>query len=382
MVAAGKSDMSKRTPIAEPMLTEEDVQSVAESVRSGWISGRGRYVEEFEKGFAGWLGAKHGVATSSGTSALHLALASLRIGPGSEVVIPAFSMAAIPFAVSYTGAKIVLADSEPLTWNIDPKKIEEKITERTRAIVAMHTYGHPADMDPIIEVARRHELHIIEDCAEAHGAEYKGAKVGTIGDIGCFSFFANKIITTGEGGMIVTGDPKLAEMAKTLRDMAFSRDPSRKFLHEHIGFNYRLTNMQAALGIAQLKRIDQFIEIRRNNAKRYNAALKDIRGISLPPETSYAKNVYWMYSILVNRNVYGISRDELMRRLQQEYGIETIPFFVPVNRQPAYLGLVAGEGHPVADSLSAAGLNLPSGNTLIAEQVEHVAAAIWSLGKT
>lgn len=373
--------MNRKILVAEPMLAEEDVERVAEAIRSGWISGRGRFVEQFEAGFAKWLGTHYAVATSSGTSALHLALATLGIGPGSEVIIPTFSMAAIPFSVSYTGAKPVLVDSEASTWNIDPKKIEEKITPKTKAIVVMHTYGHPADMDPILEVSRKHDLYVVEDAAEAHGAQYKSRKVGAIGDIGCFSFFANKIITTGEGGMVVTSDSEIAERARILRDMAFSRDPSRKFLHEFIGFNYRMTNMQAALGTAQLRRIDEFIDIRRKNAHAYNALLEHVEGVSRPPEASWAKNVYWMYSILVSKDRYGTSREDLMRSLQESYGVETRPFFVPVHRQPPYLDLGGGENFAIAEDLSVSGLNLPSGNTLTTNQVQYVADAIVTLGK-
>jgi len=371
----------KKVPIAEPALNEKDVAYVSEAIRSSWISGRGRYVAKFEGDFVKWLGADFGVATSSGTTALHLALATLGIGAGDEVVVPAFSMASIPFAVSYTGAKPILADSEWSTWNIDPNKIEEKVTERTKAIVVMHTYGHPVNMNPVLKIARNYNLYVIEDAAEAHGAEYKNKKVGTIGNIGCFSFFANKIITTGEGGMLVTHDPEIAEKASVLRDMAFDRDPSRKFLHKYIGFNYRLTNIQAALGLAQLERIDEFVNIRRKNAQIYNKLLKNVEGILTPPEANWAKNVYWMYSILIDEEIYGRSRDQLMESLKEEYNIETRPFFVPISQQPPYEKLFRNQKYPIAEKLSIMGLNLPSGNTLTKEQVEYVASAIASLGK-
>lgn len=373
------SEIHKKIPIAEPMLIEQDVKQVAEAIKSGWISGRGPFVKKFEDEFAKWLGIDYGVTTSSGTSALHLALVTLEVGPEDEVIIPAFSMGAIAFAVSYTGAKPVLVDSEWSTWNIDPKKIKEKVTRRTKAIIVMHTYGHPSDMDPILEVSSKCGLYVVEDAAEAHGAQYKGKKVGTIGDIGCFSFFANKIITTGEGGMIVTRDPKLAEGARILRDMAFEKDPSRKFLHKSIGFNYRMTNMQAALGSAQLKRIDEFIKIRRRNAKLYNTLLQGVEGISRPPEANWAKSVYWMYSILVDKKSYGISHEQLMNFLAQKYGIETRPFFVPIHLQPAYGSLYSGKNFPISEELSISGLNLPSGNTLTPDQVKYVASAIISL---
>lgn len=371
----------KNVPLAEPMLADLDVAYVTEAVKSGWVSGRGPFIKRFEEEFSQWLGAEYGVATSSGTTALHLALATLRVGPRDEVLIPAFSMASIAFAVSYTGAKPVLVDSDWLTWNLDPGKIEKKVTGNSKAIVVMHTYGHPGDMDPVLEIARKYGLYVVEDAAEAHGAEYKGIKVGTLGDVGCFSFFANKIITTGEGGMLVTSDAQLAERAQVLRDLAFDKDPSRKFFHKCIGFNYRLTNVQAALGLAQLERINKFIEVRRENAKLYNDLLKDVEGISLPPEMVWAKNVYWMYSILVDKDAYGLDRDQMMALLKENYGVETRPFFVPINQQPAYAELYGNENFPVAEGLSTMGLNLPSGNTLTREQAEYVASTIASLSR-
>jgi len=370
-----------RIPIAEPSLTEEDVRYVVEAIRSGWVSGRGLYVRRFEETFARWLGANCAVATTSGTTALHLALATLGIGERDEVIIPALSMGAIPFAASYVGAKPVLDDSELQTWNMDPSRIKEKITRRTKAIIVMHTYGHPANMDPILEVAREHDLYVIEDAAEAHGAEYKGEKAGTMGDMACFSFFANKIVTTGEGGMVVTDNSELADKAKVLRDLAFDRDPSRKFLHKHIGFNYRLTNIQAALGFAQMSRIERFIETRRRNAKLYSSLLREVEGIILPPEAPWAKNVYWMYSILINKDAYGTTRDQAMKTLKERYNIETRPFFVPIHQQPAYSGCYSGETYPVAEGLSGKGMNLPSGNTLTESQVEHVVDAIREIGR-
>lgn len=371
----------ERIPVSEPALGDEDIEYVTRALRSGWISGRGLYVNEFEERFAKWLGTSHAVTTSSGTTALHLALASLEIGPKDEVIIPAFSMAAIPFAVTYTGARSILVDSEWSTWNLDPNKIEEKITDKTKAIIVMHTYGHPVDMDPILKIAKRFQLYLIEDAAEAHGAEYKGIKVGSIGDLGCFSFFANKIITTGEGGMVVTNDSHLAERAKILRNMAFDKSSASKFAHKYVGFNYRMTNIQAALGLAQMKRINKFIEIRRTSANFYNTLLKRVEGVSPPPEAKWAKNVYWMYSILVDEETYGLNRDDLMKLLIEKYSVETRPFFVPIHRQPVYQNFYQGQRYGVAEKLSAIGLNLPSSNTLTKEQIERVADGIISLSK-
>lgn len=371
----------KKILIAEPQITELDIKYVIKALKSTWISGRGPYIERFEETFTEWLGADYGIATSSGTTALHLALAALEIGPKDEVIIPAFSMASLAFAVSYTGAKIRLVDAEQSTWNMDPHKIEEEITERTKAIMVMHTYGHPADMHPISKIAKKHGIYVIEDAAEAHGAEYKGKKVGTFGDISCFSFFANKIITTGEGGMIVTSDYQLAEKARLLRDMAFEKDTSRKFFHKHIGFNYRLTNIQAALGLAQLERINKFVRLRRRNAELYTKLLKEIEGIQPPPEANWAKNVYWMYSILIDEYDYGMNRDQLIKALEEKHDVETRPFFVPIHQQPVYRTFFKGKKYPVAERLSLSGLNLPSGNTLRANQVQYIANSIRSLRK-
>jgi perosamine synthetase len=369
--------MKSWIPIAVPSINQEDVDIVSSAVASGWISGRGKNIVEFESEFSSWLGATNTITCSSGTSALHLALASLGIGPEVEVIIPAFSMGAVAFAVSYTGATIVLVDSESESWNIDPSLLEKKMTPRTRAVIAMHTYGHPANLDPIIKLCKEKGIALIEDAAEAHGAEYRGKKVGNFGKIGCFSFFSNKIITTGEGGAVVTSDEGIAERARVLRDMAFSRNPSKKFLHEFIGFNYRMTNMQAGLGRTQLKRIQQFIDIRRKNALLYNELLSNIDGLELPPEQPWAKSAFWMYSILVKPS-FGVSRDRLMLKLAEKE-IETRPFFVPVHRQPVYAPKFPQENYEISEQLSNEGLNLPSGNTLTQSEVERVVKNILSI---
>jgi len=279
--------------------------------------------------------------------------------------------------VSYTGAKPILVDSEPRTWNIDVGKIEEKITKKTKAIVPVHIYGHPVDMDPVLDLAGDHDLYVIEDSAEAHGAEYKGKRTGRLGHVGCFSFYANKIITTGEGGMIVTSNGEISEKARLLRDHAF--EDEKRFWHRYIGFNYRMTNLQAAIGVAQLERINGFIETRRRNARLFNSLLGDVRGITLPVEEEWAKNVYWMYSILIEDS-FGVSRDELRRRLDAE-GIETRTFFYPIHTQPVYATYYR-ESFPIAEDFSQKGINLPSGNTLTEEEVEFIANSIASNAKT
>ena len=361
-------------PVCEPFLSGKELEYVADCLKSNWISSRGKYIQEFEQSFSHYCGCQYGVSTTNGTTALHLALISLGVGAGDEVIIPTFTMIATAFAVAYTGAKPVLVDAEAETWNMDTRQIEARITPRTKAIMPVHIYGHPCDMDPIMKIARKHDLRVIEDAAEAHGAEYKGRKVGGIGMVNCFSFYANKIITTGEGGMVVTNGAEIAERARALKDLAHSRD--KRFLHTDIGFNYRMTNLQAAIGLAQFERIDELIERRRSHAYLYNSLLKDIEGIRLPPEREWAKNVYWMYGILI-QDSFGATRDELMERLRDR-GIETRAFFIPVHQQPAFvkMGLFRGESYPVAEMLSRKGLYLPSGSGLTEEQIQEVCGAI------
>jgi len=369
---------SFRIPVCAPKISERDVELVADCVRSTWVSGTSEYVAEFEEKFARYCECKYGIATNSGTTALHLALAALGVGKKDEVIIPTFTMIATANAVTYTGARIVLADSEPDTWNINLESVERVITARTKAIMPIHTYGHPADMDPILDLAEEHDLFVIEDAAEAHGAEYKGRRTGSLGDAGCFSFYANKIITTGEGGMIVTNDEELAERAKWLRAHAFGKH-GKHFYHEALGFGYRMSGLQAALGLAQLERIDDFVSSRINNAKLYNSLLSEVGGkITLPPEASWAKNVYWMYSILLEKN-FGMSRQDFMDNLAR-VGIETRTFFYPVHMQPVYSENFRKERFPVADDISKRGVNLPSGTGLTTEEVSYVCECINKLG--
>jgi perosamine synthetase len=361
--------------VCEPLLGKKEIQNVIEALKDNQISGTfGKYIDELEKRFSRYCGCKYGVATSSGTTALHLALACIGIKQGDEVIIPTLTNIATAFAVIYCNAKVVVVDSEPLTWNIDVKKIEKRITKRSKAIMPVHLYGHPADLHPILKLAKTYDLVVIEDAAEAHGAEYKGRKVGGIGDIGCFSFYANKIITTGEGGMLVTNNREIYEKAKLLRNLAFSKDV--RFKHDYLGFNYRMTNLQAAIGVAQLERIDKIVEKKRYIAKRYNDGLSNLKGIILPVEMPWAKNVYWMYSILVERE-FGLSRDELIKRLKEK-GIETRTFFIPMNQQPVFrkMGLFKNKKCPIAEELSQKGLYLPSGIALSDEQIDYVIDSI------
>jgi perosamine synthetase len=365
-------------PVCEPLLGGKELEYVADCLKTNWISSQGKYVDEFEQKFASYCGCRHGISTTSGTTALHLAVASVGIGRGDEVIIPAFTMIATAFAVAYTGATPVLVDAEPETWNMDTTQIEGKITKRTKAILPVHIYGHPCDMDPIMDIAEKHNLWVIEDAAEAHGAEYKGRKAGSIGHANCFSFFANKIITTGEGGMVVANGERIAERVRSLKNLAYAKnnDKEKRFLHTDIAFNYRMTNVQAAIGLAQLERIEEFVERRRAHAHLYNRLLKNVKGITLPCEKEWAKNVYWMYSIMIE-DEFGMSRDDLMRELGKR-GIQTRPFFIPMHQQPAFLqmGLFKGESYPVADEFSRKGLYLPSGSGLSEEQIDQVCHAI------
>ena len=363
--------LRKKIPVCEPKLDGNELKYVTKCFETSWISSAGENIQKFEEEFAQACGAKYGVSCTSGTAALHLALATLGVGRVDEVIIPTFTMIATANAVTYTGAKPVLVDSEPNTWNINVKKIEEKITHRTKVIMPVHTYGHPADMDKILDIAKKYNLYVVEDAAEAHGSEYQGRKIGSIGDIACFSFYANKIITTGEGGMLTTDNEEMAKIARGLRGHAFSEE--RHFWHNYIGFNYRMTNLQAAIGLAQMEKFDENVRRRIQNAKLYNSMLKNIKGITLPPQTKGVKNVYWMYSILVN-DEFDITRDELRKKLAKR-GIETRTFFIPIHLQPIYFRRY-NERFPVAEELCGRGMYLPSASTLTKEEIEYVVESI------
>ena len=364
-----------RIPVAEPSLGEEELKNVIEAVKSGWISSKGKFIEEFEREFAKYCGVKYGVATANGTVALHLALKALGIGKGDEVIVPTLTFVATANAVTYCNAKPVFVDSHPEYWCIDPEKIEEKITKDTKAIIVVHLYGHPCDLDWIMDIAKDRELYVIEDCAEAHGAEYKGKKVGSFGDIACFSFYGNKIITTGEGGMCITNNEEFAEKMRILRDHGMSKH--KKYWHEVVGFNYRMTNLQAAIGVAQLKKLDEFVEKKRQIAKWYAEELKELedRGlITLHPEMKWAKCVYWMYSILIKDSAK-VNRDKLLKELEKK-GIETRPFFVPMHMLPIYK---LTEEYPIAQELARKGLNLPSSVSLNKINLSYVVSNIVKL---
>ena len=352
------------------MIGEAEITAVVAALRRGELSGTfGEALVAFERQFAEFSGCKHGIAVSSGTTALHLAIAAAGIGPGDEVLVSASTNIASALAVYHNGAVTVPVDSERATWNLDLDLLESLITPRTRALMPVHLFGHPVDMDRLMEIARRHRLMVIEDAAEAHGAQCRGRAIGGFGDMACFSFYANKIITTGEGGMVTTNDDALAERLRLLRNLAFTKP---RFWHEEAGYNFRMTGFQAALGLAQLQRIDAIIEAKRTVAQAYSRRLSEVAGLRLPAELPWAKNVYWMYGIVVDAE-FGITRDELMARLAAS-GVETRTFFCPMSQQP-FLRKQAGFKAvqcPVADELWERGLYLPSAHTLSESQIDTV----------
>lgn len=359
-------------PIAEPDLSGNELKYLSECVKTNWVSSAGDFIKRFERKFADICGARHAASCSNGTVALHLAMEALDIGPGDEVIVPNLTFAATANAVMHAGATPVLADIERKSWNIDPKEIQRRITAKTKAVIPVHLYGNPCDMDAIMKIARKHDLSVIEDCAEAHGALYKGKHVGSIGHIGCFSFYGNKIITTGEGGMCITDDEALLKRINLLKNHGM--DPERKYWHPVVGYNYRMTNMQAAVGLAQLERFDSLVGRKREIASWYNKGLKELAEdglVELHPEVPGTKGTYWLYSILLTDS-FGMSRDELAARLRKK-DIETRPLFYPLNIMPPYN---TGEHFPVSEDVAARGITLPSSTTLKRDEVQRVVDAI------
>ena len=361
-------------PVFEPVIGEEEINAVVAALRRGEISGSfGETIPTFEREFAAYVGCKYGVAVTSGTTALHLAVAAAGIRPGDEVLVSASTNIATALAVIHNGALPVPVDSEPVTWNLNLDLIESLITPKTRAIIPVHLYGHPVDMDRLMDIARRHNLIVIEDCAESHGATVRGKMTGSYGDLNCFSFYANKIITTGEGGMVTTNDAALAEKMRLLRNLAFTQP---RFWHQVAGYNYRMTGYQAAMGLAQLSKIERIIADKRRVAQTYNKYLRDIPGVQLPAELDWARNVYWMYGIVVQPE-FGVTRDQLAASLKKD-GIDTRTFFCPMNQQPCLQSIPGFRAIPcpVADRLWERGLYLPSTHTLSEETIKQIAARI------
>ena len=370
-------------PVNEPLIGEREIEYVLDCLRTGWISSSGKYLESFEQAWASYCGMRYGVAVSNGSTALQVAVACLGLQPGDEVILPSFTIISCAQAVTYNGGIPVLVDSEPLTWCMDVSQLADRITPRTRAIMPVHIYGHPVDMDPVISLARQHGLLVIEDAAEAHGAEYLSGRdtanpawqrCGGLGDISVFSFYANKLVTTGEGGMVLTNDPLIAEQARSLRNLCFKRE--RRFYHTELGHNFRLTNIQAAIGLAQVERMPDTIIKKRRIGETYTQRLKHIPGIQLPLEQPWAHQVYWMYGLVLDEST-GLEAVEFARLLSME-GIETRPFFLGMHEQPVFadMGLFRGENYPVATRLARQGLYLPSGLTLTEAQLVEVCRAV------
>ena len=358
--------------VADTLLDGNELAYLSECVEGNWVSSAGPFVGRLEEAYAEAVGCRHAVACSSGTTALHLALAAAGIGPGDEVIVPAFTMIATPNAATYVGADPVLVDTDPGTWNLDIARLGDKLSRRTRAIVVVHTYGLPADVDAICDFADRNGLVVVEDAAEAHGATFNGRAVGSLGAVAAFSLYGNKILTSGEGGVVTTHDDRIAQIARELRDHAFS--PERHFWHRRRGFNFRMSNLQAAVGLAQTERLEELVQRRREVGRRYREGLAAVEGVGLAPEPDGA--VTWMFGITVSDR-FGISRDELRRRLAAR-GVETRGFFVPIHMQPIYRQRYGGQRYPVAEDLGRRGLYLPSGPGLEGADIDHVIESLVS----
>lgn len=363
-----------RIPVSEPHIGTLEIENALEALKTGWISGlKGKFLDEFEQKMSKFCGVKHGVACSSGTAALQLATRILDIGPGDEVIVPTFTNIASVLCIYYNGAKPVLVDADPETWSMS-SDIESKITSKTKAVIPVHIYGHPVQMDELCKIAKENNLFIIEDCAEAHGAEVNKKKVGSFSDIACFSFYSNKIISTGEGGMIITDNEEYARKAKQYASLAFSQND--RYQHEFLAYNFRLSNILAGIGAAQLSNIEKFIEKKRWIAAEYNKNLSDIDGIQIPVEKPWARNVYWMYGIVLNKN-FNIDRNTLMEKLDKE-GIETRAFFTPMHLQTVFneKQLFINESYPVSENLGRNGLYLPCSVNISKEDIEKVSNTI------
>ncbi len=362
-------------PVSEPNLSPKETGYVLDCMETGWVSSLGTYINRFEKAFGEHVGAAEAISICNGTAALHTALLALGIGPGDQVIVPTFTYIASANAVHYTGATPVFVDIEEDTWNIDPKKIEAAVTPRTRAIMPVHIYGHPCDMDAILAIAKRKNLLVVEDAAEAFGTKYRGQHVGCLGDVGVFSFFGNKTITTGEGGMIVLKNTALAKTIRLIKGQGMSAE--RRYFFERVGYNYRMTNIEAAIGLGQLERASELISGKRRNALLYREGLSSTSGIGLPIEKDYAFNSFWMFSITVAPE-FGRSRDELAEILKSK-GIETRPFFIPLHTMPPYF---QGTGKfPIAEFTSSIGLSLPSSTRLKTDDINRICAAIRAAKK-
>jgi perosamine synthetase len=370
-------------PVNEPLIGEKEIEYVLDCLRTGWISSSGKYLESFEQSWADYCGMRYGIAVSNGTTALQVAVACIDLQPGDEVILPTFTIISCAQAITYNGGTPVLVDSELRTWCMDVSQLADRITPHTKAIMPVHIYGHPVDMDAVTSLAKQHGLLVIEDAAEAHGAEYLSGRetphpvwrrCGGLGDISVFSFYANKLITTGEGGMVLTNDPVLADRARSLRNLCFKRE--RRFYHTELGHNFRLTNLQAAIGLAQIERMPETIAKKRWIGETYTHRLRHIPGIQLPVEEPWARQVYWMYGLVLDEST-NMEAAEFARRLLAE-GVETRPFFLGMHEQPVFsaMSFFKGEKYPVAELIARQGLYLPSGLTLTDNQLNAVCLAV------
>lgn len=362
-------------PVNEPLLDGNEKRYLVECIDTGWISSEGPFVERFEREMAARVGRRHAVAVANGSLALDAAVAALGLGPGDEVILPSFTIISCASAIVRAGATPVVVDSDPVTWNMDVEQVVARVGPRTKAIMVVHLYGLPCDMAPLLELAERHGLKLIEDAAEMHGQTWRGRACGSFGDISTFSFYPNKHVTTGEGGMLLTDDDALAARCRSLRNLAFG--PPRRFVHQELGWNLRMSNLQAALGCAQLERLDEFVARKRAMGARYTTALAGTPGLALPPtQTAYARSIYWVYGLVLDDAV-PFDAEEAMRRLAAR-GVGSRPFFWPMHEQPVFrrMGLFDGLRLPVAERLARRGFYVPSGLGLRPEQIDTVAAAV------
>lgn len=370
--------MKKFIPVNEPLFNGLEKKYLIEAIDSGWISSEGPFVKEFEIKFSNYVNRKEGIAVSNGSGALDIAVKALGIDKGDEVIMPAFTIISPALSLVRAGAIPVLIDCDLTTWNMDTNQIEAKITSKTKAIIVVHIYGLPVDMDPILDLCKKHNLFLIEDAAEMHGQTYKGEKCGSFGDISIFSFYSNKHITTGEGGMIVTNNERLAEKCRYLRNLCF--DTERRYIHEDLGWNYRMTNLQAAIGLGQLENIDNHLIIKRKIGEIYNTYLLGLKYIKTPlHETNYAKNIYWVYGILIDEKIE-MTVPVLIKKMQIS-GIGTRHFFYPMHLQPVFIriGLFKNEKYPNAEYLASRGLYLPSGLGLNINDIESICSNLKSI---
>jgi perosamine synthetase len=362
-------------PVNEPLLNGNEEKYLVECLRTGWISSEGPFVRRFEEQFAARVGRKHGVAMSNGSVALEAAVAALELGPGDEVILPTFTIISCAAAILRAGARPVLVDCDPDTWNMRVDQVAARITPRTKAVMVVHIFGLPVDMDPLLALCEKHGLRVIEDAAEMHGQTYNGRPCGSFGDLSTFSFYPNKHVTTGEGGMVVTNDARLAERCRSLRNLCFKAE--QRFVHEELGWNFRMTNLQAALGVAQLERLDEFVSIKRRMGERYTRMLAGTPGIHLPvAKAPYAESIYWVYGLVLEDGVPFDAKDAMARLAK--LGVGTRPFFWPMHEQPVFhrMGLHAGERHPVAERIARRGFYIPSGMALTEQQAARCVAAV------